>query len=313
LSAPAATGSDTEAPVEVRRLLAYAALAFTALLVIYALAVQTGWGQRLDQAAFAGGTQAPLRAQQAAGRLLGTVSVAGLVIGILVLGCVAAARRRPGLILVPAAVIGVTMISAEILKHMLLDRPELLATPFFTENTYPSGHTATAISTGLAALLVAPPRLRAPVAVLAFLGSAGFGVFVVTAGWHLPSDALGSYALALTVACLVMAVVYKISPATLRRERAQREPVPGALVAGRLELAGLGAAIVFFFGVIVFASLRYGPDIDWTRIDAAYLGAMATTVFAAALTVSSLLRAISRPAPDRGAALRRDSVSSPPG
>ena len=62
-----------------------------------------------------------------------------------------------------------------------------------------------------------------------------------------------------------MAAVYKLSPATLRRERAAGEPVPGDVVAGRLELAGLGAGIVFFFGVIVFASLRYGPDIDWTQ------------------------------------------------
>jgi len=305
--------SDASPRPEIRRLLAYGALAFAALLVIYAFAVQTELGQRLDQAAFTGGTAAPLRAQEAAGRLLRTVSVGGLVIGILVLGGVAAARRRPALILVPAAVIGITMISAEILKHLLLDRPELLAAPLFTENTYPSGHTATAISTGLAALLVAPPRLRAPVAVLAFIGAAGFGVFVVTAGWHLPSDALGSYALALTVACLVMAVVYKVSPATLSRERAAGEAVPGALVAGRLELAGLGAGIVFFFGVIVFASLRYGSEIDWTRIDAAYLGAMAVTVFAAALTVSSLLRAISPPQADRGPGAGRDSVSAPPG
>jgi len=230
LSGPAVT--EASPSPEIRRLLIYAALAFLALLVIYALAVQTELGQRLDQAAFNGGTAAPLRAQEAAGRLLRTVSVGGLVIGILVLGGVAAARRRPALILVPAAVIGLTMISAEILKHLLLDRPELLAQPLFTENTYPSGHTATAISTGLAALLVAPPRLRAPVAALAFIGAAGFGVFVVTAGWHLPSDALGSYALALTVSCLVMAVVYKVSPATMRRERAADELLPGDVVAG---------------------------------------------------------------------------------
>jgi hypothetical protein len=296
LRPPAASPDDRDVRVEIRRLLTYAALALLAFFVIYALAVQTEWGQRVDQLAFTGGSRVPDRAADAAGRLLSTVSVGGLIVGMLLLGAVAAARRRVGLILVPAAVISLTMISAEVLKHVLLERPELLAVPLFTENTYPSGHTATAISVGLAAVLVAPPRLRAFVAVLAFLAAAGFGVFVVTAGWHLPSDPLGAYALALAASCTVMAVVYKVSPTTLRRERAQElegEPVPGAVVAGRLEIAGLAVAAAFFFGVIAFASLRYGHAIDWTRIDAAYLGSMAVIVFAAALTVSSLLRAIS--------------------
>ncbi len=314
MSAPDATATSPDANLEIRRLLTYAALALLAFLVVYALAVQTEWGQRLDQIAFTGGARVPERAQEAAGSLLRIVSVGGLAIGMLLLGGVAAARRRPGLILVPAAVIGLTMIAAEVLKHLLLDRPELLLVPLFTENTYPSGHTATAISIGLAALLVAPPRLRTPVAILAFLGAGGFGVFVVTAGWHLPSDALGAYALALCVACLVMAAVYKLSPATLRHERAAGELTAGSVVADRLELAGLGAGVVFFFGVIVFASLRYGSEVDWTRIDAAYLAAMAVTLFAAALTVGSMLRAISPArARDRGTGAGSDTVSPPSG
>ena len=91
-----------------------------------------------------------------------------------------------------------------------------------------------------------------------------------------------------------MALVYTRSPGTLQRERdAQARLTPADVVATRLELAGLAAGTLFFFGVIVFASLRYGSAIDWTKVDAAYLGAMAVIVFAAALTVSSLLRAVS--------------------
>jgi predicted secreted protein len=280
--------------LEVRRLLVLAALALAAFILIYLLAVRTELGQRLDQAAFAGGDQAPPRAADAAGRLLRTVSVGGLVISAILLGAVAALRRRPSLIAVPAAVIGLTTVSVEILKHAVLARPTLLADPMFFDNTYPSGHTAIAISIGLSAVLVAPARLRPWVAAAAALLAAGFGVFVVTAGWHFPSDALGAYALALAVAAAVMAAVLRLSPRTLSRERdSQVHAIPGAVAASRLERAGVAAAIAFFVGVSLFASLRYGSDIDWTRVDAAYLGSMAAIVFAAALTPSSLLRALS--------------------
>ncbi len=285
-------GTPASPSPEVRRLAGTAALAFVVFLGIYALAVQTHVGQHLDVAAYAGGEQAPARAQQAAGRLLRTVSVGGLAIAILLLGTVAALRRRPSLVAVPAAVIGATMIAVEIFKHVLFSRPHLLGGEAFDFNTYPSGHTATAISVGLAAVLVAPPRLRSAAAVLAFAGAAGFGVFVVTAGWHLPSDAIGADALALAVACAVMATLYAISPASLSRERHTAASAPPQRLATRLELGGIAAGAAFFVGVILFASLRYGPDIDWTRVDAAYLAAMATVVFAAALAVSLLVRVL---------------------
>ncbi len=285
---------------EIRRLLVLCALAAAAFVVIYLVAVQTEIGQRADQAAFAGGNQAPARAQGAAGEMLRVVSVGGLAISILFLGAVAALRRRPGLILVPAAVIGLTMISVEILKDVILTRPTLLADPLFVVNTYPSGHTAVAISIGLSAVLVAPARWRPLVAAAAAAFAAGFGIFVVTAGWHFPSDALGAYALALAVASGVMAVVLSVSRSTLTRERAaQAGLTPNEIVATRLEIAGLLAGGLFFFGVIVFASLRYGSDIDWTKVGAAYLGSMAAVVFSAALAVSLLLRALSGPGPAR--------------
>ena len=284
-----------EARPHVLRLSALSFAAFVAFLALYFLAVQTGIGQRIDQAALTGGSPAPPRAQNAAGDLLRVVSVGGLAIAIVLLGAVAALRRRPRLVLVPAAVIGITMVSVEVFKELILTRPVLVDGPVFLENTYPSGHTAVAISVGLAALLVAPPRLRAVVAFGAAAAAAAFGVFVVTAEWHFPSDALGAYALALCVAAGVTALLLALAP---RREvsaevgeLAGTGPDPGA-VADRLERVGLIGGVLFFIGVVVFASLRYGDAIDWNRVDAAYLGSMAVVVFAAALTVSLLLRAL---------------------
>jgi hypothetical protein len=287
---------------QVLRLVLLSAGALAAFLIVYLLAVQTELGQRIDQAALRGGAQAPPRAQNAAGELLSVVSVGGLVIAIVLLGAVAYLRRRPRLILVPAAVIGITMTAVEIFKHSIFTRPALLDVPLFFENTYPSGHTAVAISVGLAALLVAPPRLRAPVAFGAAIAAAAFGVFVVTAEWHFPSDALGSYAIALCVAAGVMAVVWALAPPTeAGADVAELATGPDPEeVASRLERGGLLAGALFFVGVIVFASLRYGDAIDWNRVDAAYLGSMAAIVFSAALTVSLLLRALAgEPNPSR--------------
>ncbi len=56
---------------------------------------------------------------------------------------------------------------------------------------YPSGHATSAMSIALAAVLVAPPRLRVAVA----CGAAAYVIAVSTSllviGWHLPSDVLG--------------------------------------------------------------------------------------------------------------------------
>ncbi len=259
--------------------------------------MQTEIGQRADQAAFAGGNQAPARAQGAAGEMLRIVSVGGLAISILFLGAVAALRRRPGLVLVPAAVIGLTMISVEILKDVVLTRPTLLADPLFVVNTYPSGHTAVAISIGLSAVLVAPARWRPVVAAAAaaFAPPASGSSSSPPAGTSRATRSGPTRSRSPSPAA-VMAVVLSVSRSTLTRERAaQAGLTPNEIVATRLEIAGLLAGGLFFFGVILFASLRYGSDIDWTKVDAAYLGSMAAIVFSAALTVSSLLRALSGP------------------
>ena len=68
-------------------------------------------------------------------------------------------------------------------------------------NSYPSGH-ATVVVEHRPRLrsLIAPPRLRTPVGPSGAASvAAAAGVFVVTADWHRPSDAIGSYLLTLAV------------------------------------------------------------------------------------------------------------------
>jgi membrane-associated phospholipid phosphatase len=63
-------------------------------------------------------------------------------------------------------------------------------------DAFPSGHATAAASIGVALMLAAPPRLRAP-AVLAGCGfAAAVGVSVVVLQWHFASDVAGAYLVA---------------------------------------------------------------------------------------------------------------------
>ena len=290
---------------DVRRLLVLAGVALVVFFAVWVLAVGTEIGQEADDAALTGGRAAPDRAQTAADNLLRIVSVGSLVAAIAVLSGLAWLRRRPGLLLVPAAVIGLSLVATELFKHVILERPDLAVTSKLPDNSYPSGHTTVAISIGLAALIVATARLRGLVGLGAALLAAAGGVFVVTADWHRPSDPIGSFALTLAVTALVLA--------GLRMWRRSREGAEGELEtaehgvaspAARVEITTLMVGAALFVGSGVIASLRYGSEVDWNRFHAAFLLASLVIVAAAGLTVGALLRAMasppSRPGSDLG-------------
>lgn len=290
---------------DVRRLLALAGLAFAAFVVVYLLAVQTELGQRIDEAALRGGRASPEPAQDTADRALRIVSVGSLLGATVVLSGLALLRRRAGLLLVPAAVLGVSLLAAEGFKHVLLQRPDLVADPQLIGNSYPSGHTTVAIGIGLAAVLIAPRGLRPSAGWAAAALAATAGVFVVTADWHRPSDPIGSFLLTLAVAAAVMAALRIWRPAAATRAHAMPPARDGARATARLELAALFSGMALFVGALVIASLRYGSAIDWNRLHAAYLLSAAAIVVVAGLCVAALLRAL-EPAPPRPAAAPTD-------
>lgn len=286
----------------VRRLLAFAAIALTVFFALYALAIGTEVGQKADDAALTGSRSAPDGAQSAADNLLRIVSVGSLIAAIAVLSGLAWFRRRPELLLVPAAIIGLSLLATEAFKLVIFERPDLIVEAKFPDNTYPSGHGTVAISIGLAAIIVAPPRLRGSVGLAAALLAAAGGVFVVTADWHRPSDPIGSFALTLAVTLFVVAALRIWRP-----EAEAVNPPPGDEQrphAARIEITTLLVGAALFVGSGVIASLRYGAEVDWNRFHAAFLLASLVIVVAAGLTVGALLRALapppSRPESDLG-------------
>ena len=273
-----------------RSLLVLAAAAFAAFLVVYLVAVQTEFGRTLDEAALAGGRAAPELAQDAADRLLRLVSIGSLAAAIAFLTGLAWLRRRPGLVLIPLAVIGLSLLATELFKLAILPRPDHVGGGSLFDNTYPSGHTTVAISIGLAALLIAPKPLRPAVAFLATGLAATTGIFVVTADWHRPSDPIGSYLLTVSVAALCAATIRaRVEEPAVTAEPEKRRS------ADRLELTALLSGLAIFVGAGVVASLRYGADVDWNRFNLSFLLAAATIAIVAGFAVAGLLRALTSP------------------
>lgn len=281
----------------VRRLLALSALAALAFGALYLLAVQTGIGQRADEAALTGGRAAPGQAREAADTMLQVVSIGTLAIATAALTGLAVLRRRPAMLLLPAAIVGISLLATEICKNLVFERPDLVLASQLDDNSYPSGHTTVFASIGLAALVVAPPRLRTAAALLATALAAAAGVLVVTADWHRPSDPIGSYLLTLAVTAGLVALLYSFRPDLADGEHGSSPGATTPAIARRIETIGGLAAVALFAGALLYTAVRYGPDVDWNRFHAAFLLGSAAIVAIAGLTVGALLRALEGPGP----------------
>lgn len=274
------------------RPLAIALVALVAFFAIYGIAVRTEPGQHADEAALAGGNVAPQHAQSGANLLLRLVSVGSLGAAVIALGALAWLWRRPWLIALPAAVVGLSLLTSELFKEAILTRPDLWPSDL-EGNTYPSGHTTIATSLGLSAVLIAPERLRGIVATAAAVFAGGVGILVVTADWHRPSDPLGSYALCLAITAAIVAVLQRWGPGEGAVTGVEgRAPPSSTLLARRLEAAAIVTGVLLFVGAVLLAALRYGPDVAWNKPHAAFLGSCAAILVVAGVTVGALLRVL---------------------
>jgi membrane-associated phospholipid phosphatase len=112
-----------------------------------------------------------------------------LLLALLVGGALLAGRARAG-IAVGIAVLGAE-VTAQLLKPLLAVQRPYPADHYLPPASWPSGHTTAAVSLLLGLLIVLPPRLRPPVAVI----GGGFAALalgsLVLLGSHYPSDVLG--------------------------------------------------------------------------------------------------------------------------
>jgi PAP2 superfamily len=259
-----------------------------ALVALYVLLLRTTSGQRLDQNTLDRRALATRPARYAVHDLLTTISVGMLVLVLGVLIGQAIVRRRLPLALVAGAIVGGAALCTELLKHVLF-RPYLFpGEPL--GNTFPSGHTTVAFSVGIAATLLAPPRLRNAVAGGAVVYGTAVGIAVVAAAWHRPSDVVGAF-LVVTGWSAVVALFSAIwFPGIFSGEAsARRSPItPRDVLLGGLALAG-GYAVA-----LIAVIARDGGTIDWTLPGGTFIAACAAIAVAAALLTTALLVALRR-------------------
>ncbi|MFH0751273.1 MAG: phosphatase PAP2 family protein [Chloroflexota bacterium] len=181
----------------------------SAALVVFVWAgtTQTLTGQQIADLVLYGRFAADRAVLGAASETLAAVSLPFVAIAVLGLATIAFARGGFGLVIAAVALLGGANFTAQGLEF-LLERPNLLGnTAYATGNSFPSGHVALVASLGLAAALVAPRRLRTPVAVAAAILVAAVGASTIAAGWHRLADVAGAILISLAWASLVTAVL----------------------------------------------------------------------------------------------------------
>lgn len=201
--------------------------------------IRTALGQRLDNAALLGSHEQVASERIHDSFFLERINATNFVLVLVIVIGIGVARRRYWLGLTVAAGAALSVIGADTLKKHVLERPFLVnSDAIYPLNTFPSGHTATAIACALALVIVSPPAWRGVSAVIAGTYAWVTAADVQTAGWHRASDALGAAFLAFAIMALAAAAL-----ASTRRIRTGRR------------LAHLPALIVFA-GVWVYAALR---------------------------------------------------------
>jgi len=274
----------------VRSLLAVATLAALLFMGVYFVAVHTEWGQRLDATALEGGAQVDRpRVEKATEDLLTTISVGSfaLIGGGIVL--VALGRGRFYLAVGAGLVVFGSAVSAQLLKRVILTRPDLLATidSGSVNNSYPSGHATVAMSLALAAVLVTPRRARGLVAVIGGAYAVGIGEAVLLLGWHRPSDAIGSYLLVLVWATVTAAWLAATRARLVRRQGSSTAAPP--MLSPVLAAFGAAALAVSFIGMATVAVAVRSDRLDALDLNTAYLAASAAILGTAVLVVTTLV------------------------
>jgi membrane-associated phospholipid phosphatase len=119
----------------------------------------------------------------------------------------ALARERPRIAVAAALIMALGPFSAELLKPLMAHPHVSAGFVRIGAASYPSGHATAASVLAISAVLVSPRRLRKPVTVLAALFALAVGAALLIKAWHMPSDVLGGYLLALTWGALAVAGV----------------------------------------------------------------------------------------------------------
>ena len=262
--------------------LRFAALALFSLLgfaLVYLFFVQTYKGQVIDEAAYSGRDVHSDTIRVVAAARLTRISVQTVLVGLGVLVLVTLLRSRPRLAGGAATVVVGSIATTEILKHVVLARPEMVWLDHGVEltNTFPSGHATTAFSLAVALVMVTSPRWRGVVGLVSGSWAVVIAMATLAAGWHRPADAAGAY--------LVVTFWMSIVTLVLIRWRGHRSevrdhrhrhlypyPIAGLLMGATSVFAAVAA--IYPVGHVIRAVHR-GSELSSALVTDAYYGALA--------------------------------------
>ncbi|PWH07013.1 phosphatidic acid phosphatase [Brachybacterium endophyticum] len=228
-------------------------------------AVGSARGQRLDQLILSAAQNDTSPIADAVFPVLNTVTVPVVLILLALAAIFALARRRPSLLLQILVIVAGANITVQVVKDVVVTRTALAKDIDVTPNSFPSGHTALAISVALALILVCPARIRGLVTVLGTAWVAAAGVGTIAGGWHRPSDVLGALLVtgAWTFLLLAIDAVFALirTPRTAEGLADPRDVGSGHGVAGTLAVLG---AIAIAGGMVVLATVPTPLDLTDT-------------------------------------------------
>lgn len=292
---PAASSSTDVADLRIRRvwvtrLVIGAATCAVLLVVGYLLLIVTAAGHEIDNEAYFGRESEGRYLATTGNHLLSRVTAGVMALALLVIVAIASLGRAFVVGLIAAAGVGIAMIGAQVLKATL---PWSALVPSDSDlplglqrETYPSGHTTIGMSFTLALLLIMPAAMRWWVVPATAFGAGLFGVGVVIAGWHRPSDAIGGA----LWSGLVMTLAASL--AVWLRGRERRAPLDQATAQHQRRTSivfSAGVALCFYLVISAIAAFaRTGlPDAD--RAFLIMIGLVIAAVFSVQVWFANVL------------------------
>ena len=168
------------------------------------------------------------RVNTAANALLDVLSPLPLALCGLALVLFALSRGRRREAVAVALVVALAPLSADALKPLLAHAHARAGTVHIGPASWPSGHSTAALALALCATLLAPPRARKLVAVAGGAFALAVGGALLIRAWHMPSDVLGGYLMAVLWMALAVAALRVLE----RRSAAPGSATTGSATAG---------------------------------------------------------------------------------
>lgn len=167
------------------------------LLTVFTAFVTTSTGQLAEYMALEAATHRLASLHGSVTTVLERLPEIVGVIGVAVFLVLTVWRRRWFASLVAAAGFAGANLSTQLLKNVVLVRPELdNGVPYYTGNSLPSGHTTFAAAAALAVFLMVAPRWRPVTAAVGGLFAAAVGAGTFIEAWHRPADMAAAYLVA---------------------------------------------------------------------------------------------------------------------